>query len=115
MTAGQPWMLAAALLTVACAHPDPKFSRDVTPRLPAGAPFRFIFDQGTLTSDSVAQMKCRTPLWDLRGDSTRLELVRSYKNRVADYQVTPARFGVGPEELMRISCKSGSIIGIVPK
>lgn len=79
-----------------------------------GTPNRFIFDRGDFESDSVAVMSCFTPLWDLR-DRTKLTLVRSIDRRVGDYEVTPLRYGVGPEELIRVHCYSGAVIGIVPR
>jgi hypothetical protein len=106
---------ACCVIALACARATNDFPLDAEVRPPAGAPSRFIFDVGALSMDSVHQMKCRTPLWDLR-DSTKLELVRSHEGKkLGDYSVTPERYRVGPQDLLRLSCENGTIIGVVPR
>ena len=104
----------ALLAGLACGRATSDFPRNVTPTAPAGAPSRFIYVYSDISSDSVSQLKCRTPLHDPR-DSTKLVLARSYKGQLGDYEVIPPKYRVGPQDYLRLDCGSGQIIGIVPR
>ena len=56
---------------------------------------------------------CQNPAVDPR-DGTRLTLVRSGQGR-GDYAVPGGRYGAGPAELLRLSCATGAIVGLVPR
>jgi hypothetical protein len=107
--------VALVLALAACGRGSPStFDLKVTPKAPEGTPNRFVFEQGDIPSDSVAQLHCLTPLRDPR-TGTRIALVRSWKGTLGDYAVDPPRYGVAAGELLRINCKSGGIVGIVPR
>lgn len=55
---------------------------------------------------------CRNPMVDPR-DGTRLRLVRSISDR-GDYEVMAGKYGVEENELLRLECSTGRVIGIVP-
>jgi hypothetical protein len=55
---------------------------------------------------------CKSPLIDPR-DDTRLLMVTSFKEGVADYEVPDGKYGVGERELLRVNCATGEVVGIV--
>lgn len=56
---------------------------------------------------------CVTPLTDPR-DGTTIKLITSFGDQeVGDYEVPPGRYGVEENELLRINCRTGDIMGIV--
>jgi hypothetical protein len=98
-----------ALLLAACAtagdgddEPDVRAAEDTPPQF--------------VTEDGVApRQECRTPLVDPR-DQTRLRLVRSIPFGTSyrgDYEVPLGKYGVGQNELLRVECETGQIVGIV--
>ena len=54
---------------------------------------------------------CATPMVDPR-DRTQIRLIRSVAPR-GDYTVPEGRYGVGPEELLRLDCTTGAPLGVV--
>jgi hypothetical protein len=68
------------------------------------------------TEDGVMPVQtCRTLLLDPR-DNTRIRLLRSATlgtSYQGDYEVPPGRYGVGENELLRIDCETGQVLGIV--
>lgn len=56
---------------------------------------------------------CRNPATDPR-DATRIVLVRAAGGR-GDYAVPANRYGVERDQLLRLDCASGAVIGIVPR
>ena len=56
---------------------------------------------------------CRNPAVDPR-DQTRLVLVRAASGR-GDYAVPAGRYGVGAADLLRLTCATGAVVGIVPR
>lgn len=115
MTDGTRYRLAAAgavLLIVGCAStrdnlalPPDRSAQDV--------PARFILDMSTaaVPSDTVPGSGCRSPLFDPR-DGTRIVMQRSGAGR-GDYAVPMGRYGVGPDELLRLVCNTGEPLGVV--
>lgn len=56
---------------------------------------------------------CRNPMYDPR-DGTRLVLEAALEGRVGDYAVPPGRYGVRERELLRLDCRTGRPVGVVP-
>lgn len=73
-------------------------------------PPQFVTEDGVQPEESA----CRNPLIDPR-DQTRLRLIRSISGGGGrgDYEVTGGKYGVGPNELLRINCSTGEALGIV--
>lgn len=66
---------------------------------------------GPAVSEPEPGSGCRNPMVDPR-DGTRLLLVRSAEGR-GDYEVPAGRYGVGKQELLRLECETGRVLGIV--
>ncbi len=108
-------VLVVLALATACATSHSTFPPDSVARPPVGVvPSRFVFDASAVNTDSAAVPACASPLVDTR-TGTRLLLIRSDQGRRGDYAVTPASYGVGPADLLRVDCRSGAVIGIVPR
>lgn len=60
--------------------------------------------------DTLAGRGCLSPLIDPR-DGATIRFVRSAD--VGDYEAPSGRYGVGPEELLRIECNTGRVLGVV--
>jgi len=119
-------MRAASLLPplvalVVCCGP-PRGIWDVTPQLASGLPTVFVPDTaGLKPGTSAAGMAgCRVHLADPAFGS-HLTLVRSTDRGGSpakywgDYAVNPAgRYGVRENQLLRVDCRTGQAIGIVP-
>ncbi|MUP45592.1 hypothetical protein E0K83_07505 [Gramella sp. BOM4] len=56
---------------------------------------------------------CKSPLVDPR-DGTKIILVESIKG-MGDYQVPKGKYGVSVDELLRVNCETGEVIGVVTK
>jgi hypothetical protein len=106
------WYMLILLLVTGCGT-SRSIPPDTVARPPSGLPDHFVFDAAGLERDSIAGMKCYSPLMDLR-DRTHLVLVRSAKGR-GDYAVPDGHYGVGPNDLLRVDCRSMGVIGIVPR
>jgi hypothetical protein len=69
-----------------------------------------------VTSDGVAaEDACRTTMLDPR-DQTAVRLVRSARFGMSyhgDYDVPAGRYGVQANELLRLDCATGEVVGIV--
>ncbi|NJW53285.1 hypothetical protein [Salinimicrobium oceani] len=58
---------------------------------------------------------CVSPLTDPR-DGTTIKMYSSFgSEEVGDYTVPVGRYGVGEDELLRINCRTGVVMGIVKK
>lgn len=126
------WRLLFAPLAgmlAACALGSSSFTTLPT-RAATGVPERFV--PATPPAEG-SRPACASPMLDPR-DDTPLVLVRSgyleaaagvrYDPQdggdpgarlVGDYRVDGARYGVGPEELLRLDCRTGRPIGVVPR
>lgn len=80
-------------------------AQDVPERFLVGTP------NGSAATTHRASEGCRNPIVDPR-DGTRLILVRSSDDR-GDYAVPAGQYGVGARELLRVTCATGSPVGIV--
>ena len=89
------------------------FPSDREARQATNVPDHFLVGSptGSATSEPSPGQGCRNPLVDPR-DGTRIQLVRSSDNR-GDYRVPDDRYGVGVEELLRVECGTGIVVGIV--
>ncbi|HEX6134457.1 MAG TPA: hypothetical protein VFZ24_10850 [Longimicrobiales bacterium] len=97
-------------ITAACAYGSTPSWTAAVLRPAQDAPVQFVTEDGT-----VPENACRSPLVDPR-DQTRIRLVRSADvggTQRGDYEVPEGRYGVGPDELLRIDCRSGQALGIV--
>jgi hypothetical protein len=98
------------LLLAACAGTPSVWSgREI--RQAQDTPASFATEDGT-----PAVQECRTVMIDPR-DNTRLRLIRSVQMAGmvrGDYEVPDGRYGVGENELLRLDCESGQVLGIVP-
>ena len=113
-----PMWLAAGLIACSisgCAFGGASTYPEGAPtREAVDAPERFITEDmpaAAAVADTLPGPGCRSPLIDPR-DGTRLRMVNSQR-RVGDY-AAPGRYGVGPNELLRVECNTGRVIGIVP-
>jgi hypothetical protein len=82
-------------------------SADDTPR-------QFVMASASSVSgmtDDLPADACANPLLDPR-DRTELRLVRSIMGK-GDYAVPNGKYGVGPDELLRVDCASGQPMKIV--
>lgn len=64
-------------------------------------------------ADTLAGGGCLSPMLDPR-DGTELRLQRSGTER-GDYAVPGSRYGVGPRELLQLTCNTGAPLGIVDR
>lgn len=80
---------------------------DAPPRFVAAVPLA-----GATAPDTVPGPGCHSPMFDPR-DGTRIELMVS-AGGVADYEVPVGRYGVSRDERLRLDCRTGRVIGIVP-
>ncbi len=108
--------LAALLLSLGgCAGGYTMAVPDTTARPAQDAPDRFL--EGSYDDDTTRAPQpdpaCHSPMTDPR-DGTRLRLARSAGGR-GDYETPEDRYGVGPEELLRLDCTTGAVVGIVPR
>lgn len=112
-------MLALVVMVADCASHT---IWDVTPQSARGLPTVFVPDTVGVKPGTSAKgvVGCRAHLADPTF-GTQLTLVRSTDRGGApttywgDYQVTPiGRYGVGENELLRVDCRTGQAVGIVP-
>jgi hypothetical protein len=96
---------------------------DVTPRTATGLPTVFVPDTMGLKPGTSARgvEGCRTHLAD-PAFGTHLTLVRSTDKGGTpttywgDYDVSPiGRYGLNENELLRVDCRTGQAVGIVPR
>ena len=62
-------------------------------------------------ADTISGSGCTSPVRDPR-DGTELRLERAIAPR-GDYVVPAGRYGSGPDELLRLDCNTGAVIGFV--
>lgn len=65
----------------------------------------------TTTTEPMQGEGCRNPMVDPR-TGTRVRLVRSKEDR-GDYEVPDGRYGVGEQDLLRLECGTGRVVGVV--
>jgi hypothetical protein len=108
-------LLVGALLVAGCGTSRPWA---LTPRPAEGLPEQFV-----PVGAPAGAARCMVHLKDPR-DDTRLDLIRSAAvtdgagspSQLGDYAVLSAgRYGVGPNELLRVDCDSGRAIGVVDR
>lgn len=101
-----------SLFILACgvSHMDMTSNPD---RPAENTPERFVFDLSTAGAppDTIPGEGCRNPMFDPR-DGVRLTLIRSGASR-GDYDVPAGRYGVRANELLRLACNTGHVVGIV--
>lgn len=90
--------------------PDTSSMGDVV-RPATDFPAMFEAPPGMVLGDDDA---CNSPMIDPR-DQTEIRLVRSWGQGLGDYEVPNGRYGVQSDELLRINCNTGTIMGIVNK
>jgi hypothetical protein len=114
MTTRAPYLPVLVLSLMACgksSYPPDSVARPVSGAIPV----RFLFDATGFQADTmISSPKCRTPLVD-PNDGTRIALARAVEGGRGDYEVPDGHYGVGRDDLLRINCKTGGVIGIVPK
>lgn len=102
--------LAAALALAGCAHGTASLPADAAARPATDVPERFV--TSAPPPAEAAAPACRNPLLDPR-DGTRIDLIRSTAGTRGDYETPAGRYGVGPNELLRIDCTTGAAVGVV--
>jgi len=111
----RPGTLAAiTLLLAACATGGTPFDAPVL-RPATDTPVRFRLDPavGEQVGDTIPGTGCRSPLVDPRS-GVRLTMVRSAVE-LADYAVEGDFYEVGPDELLRVRCRTGEPVGVVKR
>lgn len=111
--------LISALLCVSTACAGWSDSSTYPETAPARAaeetPVRFVSEDlppEASPTETLPGSGCRNPLIDPR-DGTRLIMLNS-QHTVGGYRVPAARYGVRPGEALRIGCRTGRVVGIVP-
>jgi hypothetical protein len=108
-------LLLGALVVAGCGTSRPWA---LTPRPTEGLPEQFV-----PVGAPAAAAQCLVHLRDPR-DDTRLDLIRSTEvvngagspSHLGDYAVLSAgRYGIGPNELLRVDCGKGRAIGVVDR
>ena len=105
-------MGAVLLLLLSCSTSG-NVPRSMTPieRDASDVPARFETPIGVDRTSNA----CITPLTDPR-DGTTIKLFTSFGDReVGDYEVPAGRYGVESNELLRVNCRTGEVLGIVLK
>lgn len=102
--------MLGAVLFAGCATASGDWSaRELRPA--TDTPTAFVLEG----DEEVGPNECRSPLVDPR-DQTHIRLVRSGRtggHQVGDYEVVGGRYGVGDNELLRIQCSTGQVLGVV--
>ncbi len=113
-------LLLGGLALSACSVGARNSDWSLTGRAPREAPQRFQRDTAAASTPrgtdpaALPAQGCWVRLVDPR-DGTRLTLVQS-SAALGDYTVEPAgRYGVGPDERLRVDCTTGRAVGIVPR
>ena len=109
-----PTRLAGLLLTALTLACGASQSWSAVPRPVPGLPDRFVAE---LPDSARSEHTCAVHL-HAPGDDTRLTLIRSIDGGsealIGDYRVEPSgRFGLGPDELLRLNCVTGRPRGAV--
>lgn len=115
--------LALSLLALLAGCGPSRTVWDVTPRTASGLPTVFVPDTAGLKPGTSARgvEGCRVHLAD-PAFGTHLTLVRSTDKGGTpttywgDYDVSPiGRYGLNENELLRVDCRTGQAVGIVPR
>jgi hypothetical protein len=108
--------LLALVFSLGCAVGSANTYPASAPARPAtDAPVQFVAAvplAGATAPDTVPGPGCHSPMFDPR-DGTRIEMVVS-AGGVADYEVPVGRYGVARDERLRLDCRTGQVIGVVP-
>lgn len=107
------YLAALVLLCSACAMGTSTYPMDAPARPAQDTPGQFVTTTGAVRADSGSTLVCWNPLVDPR-DGTRIVLVNAQAGKVGDYRVPEGRYGVGTGELLRVSCATGAVIGVIP-
>ena len=109
-------VLLVAALPAACVHTS-AMSAEVRDRLPirpaTRTPARFEPQNRALRltpGDTIAGAGCVSPMIDPR-DGAELRFV--FSTSYGDYEVPAGRYGAGANELLRLDCNTGRVIGLV--
>ena len=101
-------MIVGMFLLISCGTSGGAGDRDAI-RTASEAPEGFSAVFATTPGNSDCQSRLVDPV-----DQVELVLVKSLDG-VGDYLVPMGKYGVGPDELLRIDCRSGRVLGIVKK
>ena len=104
-----PWQ--AAVLALACSSGVGTMTAVIRPAEATPARFEPELADLRIVGDTIAGAGCRSPMKDPR-DGTVITFLRS-TTTIGDYHVPSGRYGVGPDELLRIECNTGRVVGIV--
>ena len=106
--------LLLVLLMGACSA-GPILPTDGEARPAADAPEQFLVatSTGRASMEMNPDAPCRSVMADPR-DGMRIRLVRSAHDR-GDYDVPTGRYGVNADELLRLECGTGRVVGIVQR
>lgn len=107
------FLAIALILIAACASASSGGMDAPILRQATDTPVRFRLDPsvGEQTGDTIPGTGCRSPLIDPRS-GVRITMVRSTMP-YADYAVPDGRYEVGPDELLRVHCRTGETAGVV--
>ena len=100
--------LGASAVLASCATASWPTSVDVSVLSNAPASFRA---PGVQPGNATALGVCANPLEDPT-DGTRITLVRS-SGGFGDYAAQHGRYGLGPNQLLRVNCSNGQPVGAV--
>lgn len=101
-----------AVLVAACVS-----SSDLGPgseRPATDPPERFLIGVSGELRDPSGSTTCFNPMVDPR-DGTKIIMVRSWGDGRGDYEVPSGSYGASTKELLRIDCRTGEPIGLVPR
>jgi hypothetical protein len=104
----------AAFLLAACATSD--FDPGRITRPAEGTPARFLVHgdgAGDAPSETSLEKGCRSPMVD-PDSGIRLRLFRS-SGTEGDYEAPSGAYGLRSRELLRLDCRSGEVLGVVPR
>lgn len=105
-------LTAAVIVLAGCASSYTTTQRILRPA--TDVPKRFVPEgKGAEVNRGMAGGTCYSPMLDPR-DGTKLMLHRSAAGE-GDYEVPVGRYGVAEGELLRLDCRTGTAVGIVPR
>ena len=97
------------LLLLSCGTSSATRSMTSIERQAVDVPDRFEAPTGVERTSNA----CISPLTDPR-DGTTIRMITSFSGEeVGDYSVPAGRYGVEENELLRINCRTGEVLGIV--
>ncbi|SOC80191.1 hypothetical protein SAMN06296241_1736 [Salinimicrobium sediminis] len=99
------------LLLLSCGTTSSTRSMKSIERQAMDVPDRFEAPAGVERTSNA----CISPLTDPR-DGTTIKMVTSFSGEeVGDYSVPAGKYGVEANELLRINCRTGEVLGIVKR